>query len=33
MLYATGIFKMSGAWCLRLGCLRGVVCVVCDRDA
>ena len=29
MLHVTGIFKRSGACCLCLGCLRGVVRVVC----
>ena len=33
MLFVTWIFKRSGACCLSLGCLRGVVRVVCVWDA
>jgi hypothetical protein len=32
MLYVTVIFKRSGACCLCLGYVRGVVRVVCDLD-
>ena len=32
MLFVTGMFKRSGAYCLCLGYLRGVVRVVCDWD-
>ena len=32
MLHVTGIFKRSGACCLSLGYVRGVVRVVCERD-
>jgi hypothetical protein len=32
VLNVTGIFKRSGVCCLWLGCLRGVVGVVCDWD-
>ena len=32
MLYVTGIFKRSGACCILLGYLRGVVRVICDWD-
>ena len=33
MLYVTWICKRSGACCLSLGYVRGVVRVVCERDA
>ena len=32
MLHVTGMFKRSGACCLCLGCLRGVVRFVCNWD-
>ena len=32
MLHVTGMFKRSGACCLCLGCLRGVVRLVCNWD-
>jgi hypothetical protein len=32
VLFVSGIFKRGGACCLLLGCLRGVLRVVCDLD-
>ena len=32
MLHVTGMFKSSGACCMLLGYLRGVVRFVCDWD-
>ena len=32
MLYVTGMIKRSGACCLSLEFVRGVVRVVCERD-
>ena len=32
MSFVTGICKKSGACCIREGCLKGVVRVVCDLD-